>query len=66
MGANEQHDRFLDEWSSMPSDHALMFFAMAGCIVMISRPAGIGLFIHAAVFDASRDLLARLARFLGP
>lgn len=50
MGTEVQQSSFLEEWSSMPSDHALMFFAMASCIFMISRMAGIFLFVHAALF----------------
>lgn len=48
MGDDAEQTAFLQDWSSMPSDHALMFFALAACIFMISRFFGILLFLHAA------------------
>jgi undecaprenyl-diphosphatase len=35
------------DWSSFPSDHAVMFFSMAMCFWMINRIAGILAFAHA-------------------
>ena len=34
-------------WSSFPSDHAALFFALATCIFLVSRGAGILAFCHA-------------------
>lgn len=39
----------LGTWSSFPSDHATMFFALAMGLFMVSRVAGIAAFIHAAI-----------------
>ena len=50
MGADTKQSAFLDNWSSMPSDHAIMFFTLAGCIFLISQREGILLFLHAAFF----------------
>lgn len=57
MGANARESRFLDTWSSMPSDHAVMFFTLAGCIFLISRREGIVLFLHAAFFVCAARVL---------
>jgi undecaprenyl-diphosphatase len=35
------------DWSSFPSDHAALFFALATCILFVSRGAGILAFCHA-------------------
>jgi undecaprenyl-diphosphatase len=35
------------DWSSFPSDHAAMFFALATCIFFVSRGAGILALLHA-------------------
>ena len=49
---------FIEQWSAMPSDHATMFFALASCILLISKSAGVFLLLHAAVIVcASRVLL---------
>lgn len=39
----------LEGWSSMPSDHAVMYFALATSVFLISRWVGAFLFVHAAV-----------------
>lgn len=39
----------LDGWSSMPSDHAVLFFSFAACIFLINRAFGIVLLLHAAL-----------------
>ena len=57
MGAEVQTSVFLEEWSSMPSDHAVMFFVLAGCIFLISRRAGIALFLHAAFLVCAARVL---------
>lgn len=49
MGADAEHSPFFEEWSSLPSDHAVMFFALAGCVFLVSRPEGVALFLHAAL-----------------
>lgn len=44
------HVDFLDHmihWSSFPSDHAALFFALATCIFFVSRGAGIFALLHA-------------------
>jgi undecaprenyl-diphosphatase len=44
------HVDFLDHmihWSSFPSDHAALFFALAICILFVSRGAGIFALLHA-------------------
>lgn len=42
----------LDDWSSMPSDHAVLYFALATGFLMIDRSAGILALLH-AVFMVS-------------
>lgn len=44
-----QFDPPLSEWSSFPSDHAVMFFTIAVAFAWISRPASVLLLIHALV-----------------
>ena len=44
--------RTLDGWSSMPSDHAVLFFALAMGIVFVHRTAGLLLLAHAAIVIA--------------
>lgn len=39
----------LEGWSSMPSDHAAMFFALATGLYRVSRPVGIVALLHAVV-----------------
>lgn len=39
-------DTTLINWSSFPSDHAALFFALAICIFFVSRPAGILALCH--------------------
>ena len=39
----------LDGWSSMPSDHAVLFFAMATSILFLNRTAGLLLLAHATL-----------------
>lgn len=44
------HVDFLDHmmpWSSFPSDHAALFFALATCILFVSRGAGVFALLHA-------------------
>ena len=36
-----------ETWSSFPSDHAVLFFSLATCIFLISRPAGILAILYA-------------------
>jgi len=36
-------------WSSFPSDHAVLFFALATAIFLVHRALGIILFLHAAI-----------------
>lgn len=50
VGENVEQNRFLEAWSAMPSDHAVMFFTLAGCFFLLSHSAGIFLFLHAAFF----------------
>lgn len=58
MGENVRRSDFLNNWSSMPSDHAVMFFTLAGCIFLISRREGILSFLHATfVVCAARVLV---------
>jgi undecaprenyl-diphosphatase len=38
----------LEGWSSMPSDHAVMYFALATSVFLLSRWVGLFLFLHAA------------------
>jgi undecaprenyl-diphosphatase len=40
----------LDNWSSFPSDHAALFFALATGLVCVSRPAGIAALIYTLLF----------------
>lgn len=40
---------FFEEWSSMPSDHAVMFFALATGFFLVSRKAGVVALLHAAI-----------------
>ena len=40
----------LDGWSSMPSDHAVMFFAIAFSLVAIDRVIGVLAILHAMLF----------------
>ncbi len=47
MGDSVQTNEFLENWSSMPSDHALLFFALAAGFYQVSRPVGVLLLIHA-------------------
>lgn len=49
MGDGIQQGSFFGEWSSMPSDHAVMFFALATGFFLISRKVGILALLHAAI-----------------
>lgn len=49
---HSQWDKGLHGWSSFPSDHAVLFFALATGIALISRPLGIAMLIYAALVDA--------------
>ena len=37
------------EWSSFPSDHAVLFFSLALCFLMINRVAGVLALLHATL-----------------
>jgi len=39
----------LSGWSSFPSDHAVMFFALAACLWAISKTAGAVAIVHATI-----------------
>jgi undecaprenyl-diphosphatase len=41
------HAGVLDGWSSMPSDHAVLFFAMATGLFLVNRTVGTLAFLHA-------------------
>lgn len=43
----EAYYRDLIHWSSFPSDHAVLYFALATCIFVISKKAGILTYCHA-------------------
>lgn len=60
VGENAQQSGFVEAWSAMPSDHAVMFFALANCFFLMSRAAGIFLFLHAAIFVCSARILLGL------
>lgn len=47
VGSNAANSQFFEEWSSMPSDHAVMFFAIATGFFLVSRMAGAFAFLHA-------------------
>lgn len=47
LGSNAVNSQFFEEWSSMPSDHAVMFFAIATGFFLVSRMAGAFAFLHA-------------------
>lgn len=64
MGANVEKSSFLEEWSALPSDHAVMFFALAGCIFLVSRLEGVALFLHAALLVCAARVAFGL-HFLG-
>lgn len=42
----------LETWSSFPSDHAALFFALATGLLFISRPAGLFALVYTTVFIA--------------
>lgn len=42
-------DDLLDGWSSFPSDHAVLYFALAAGFLVVSRPAGLIAMLHAAL-----------------
>jgi undecaprenyl-diphosphatase len=39
-------------WSSFPSDHAVLFFALATGVFLVHRKAGLLLYAHAVLFDS--------------
>ncbi len=41
----------------MPSDHAVLFFSLAGCVFLISRGWGVMLFLHAALYVCAARVL---------
>jgi undecaprenyl-diphosphatase len=43
--------RGLHDWSSFPSDHAVLFFALATGITLVSRRIGVVMLFYAAVVD---------------
>lgn len=58
MGEAASGSPFLQEWSSLPSDHAVMFFAISTSLFLISKPVGLISFIHAIiVISAPRFLV---------
>ncbi len=46
------NDHFIDDWSSFPSDHAVLFFALATGIFLVSKKAGVltALYIFFIIF----------------
>ena len=49
------HPEFYSEWSSLPSDHAVMYFCLATGFLLIHRTVGVILMLHAAfVISLSR------------
>jgi undecaprenyl-diphosphatase len=48
---NPAWDKGLYTWSSFPSDHAVLFFALATGITVISRRLGIAVLAYAALID---------------
>ncbi len=42
----------LINWSSFPSDHAIMFFSLATCFFFISRKMGLLAYLHAFLLSA--------------
>lgn len=50
----------LSDWSAMPSDHAVMFFALATGIALVSRTAGLFLLLHAFLVIGASRILAGL------
>ena len=45
----EHADLTLLKWSSFPSDHATMFFALATILFLVSRKLGLVAYVHAAI-----------------
>lgn len=60
VGESAQQSKFVEAWSAMPSDHAVMFFALAACFFLTSRAAGTFLFLHAALFVCSARIFLGL------
>ncbi len=46
FGANEYYQDLI-HWSAFPSDHAVLYFSLATCILLVSRNAGILAYSHA-------------------
>jgi undecaprenyl-diphosphatase len=44
------HNNYVDNLSSFPSDHAVLFYSIATGLWIVSRRAGIGAFIYTSVF----------------
>lgn len=49
LGLTFPHEAELRTWSSFPSDHAVMAFALAATLWRLSRPFGVWAFLHAAL-----------------
>lgn len=43
------HPKTADGWSSLPSDHAMLFFAVSTGLFLVSRPLGLLSFFHTTV-----------------
>lgn len=50
FSTNTLHDAMLSKWSSFPSDHAMLWMAVATGIFIVSRFAGVLAFIYTALF----------------
>lgn len=60
VGSAISQNSFFEDWSSMPSDHAIMFFALATGFFLISRKVGLLAFAHAALIVCLPRLLLGL------
>lgn len=60
VGSEVAQNSFFEEWSSMPSDHAIMFFALSTGFFLISRKVGALAFLHAILIVCLPRLLLGL------
>lgn len=60
VGSEIAQSSFLEEWSSMPSDHAIMFFALSTGFFIVSRKVGTLAFLHATLIVCLPRLLLGL------
>lgn len=60
VGDEVAQNSFFKEWSSMPSDHAIMFFALSTGFFLISRKVGALAFLHAILIVCLPRLLLGL------